>query len=363
MRGACLLVGILIVASETSTGQFSQRGEPIDTVQRSSDVSWLERIASSATFAKQVQGSSPVGIAKLLRGAAYARLGDIGTAESLAAVERIEQSMADTPLTPSTVALDVWPSVGWHMSDVEQTPLATTAGSDGTNYAVVIASLLGGRDFFLLSTRPPQNPQSWSRPKLLGPPPRPDGRPAASLTLRGPATLLLHVFGVEMQFALEEIERDSDGGGWTDLEEGRIGTNPHASDSDGDGIPDGRDVCPLYPAPGARADDDSATILQKAFFAAFALTGSRQMLYVTPSTPPVHFSGYGGPILFDRAIPRDGASGGVYVSWRIRDHNDTDAVVEITDWEGLLAAGGQDVFLKRVLGKWTVVAVKPTWVS
>jgi len=34
----------------------------------------------------------------------------------------------------------------------------------------------------------------------------------------------------------------------------------------------------------------------------------------------------------------------------------------VTDWEGLLAAGGQDVFLKKILGKWTVVSVKPTWV-
>ena len=363
MGRACVLVGFLAVSVGIAAGQSRPNRGPMDLVRQSTDVKWLERIASSAAFAQEVQRSSPIGMAKLLRGAAYARLGEIGTAESLAAVERIEQSMADTPLTPSTVALDVWPSVGWHMSDVEQTPIATATGPDGTTYAVVIASLLGGSDFFLLSARTPQNPQSWSRPKLLGPPPRRDGRAAASLTFRGPATLLLRAFGVEMQFALEEIERDSDGDGWTDLEEGRIGTNPHAADSDGDGIPDGRDVCPLYAAPGARAADDSATILQKAVFAAFALTGSRQMLYVTPSTPPVHFSGYGGPIVFDRAIPRDGSSGGVYVSWRIRDHNDTDAVVELTDWEGVLAAGGQNVFLKRVLGKWTVVAVKPTWVS
>jgi hypothetical protein len=335
----------------------------MDLVQQSTDIAWLERIASSAAFAREVQGSSPVGMAKLLRGAAYARLGDIATAESLAAVERIEQSMAETPLLPAKVALDVWPSVGWHMTDDEQRPLATAAAPDGTTYAVVIASLLGGTDLFLLSTRTPENPQSWSRPKLLGPPARPDVTRPAALTFRGAATLVLHAFGMEMQFALEEIERDSDGDGWTDLEEGRIGTNPHDTDSDGDGIPDGRDVCPLYAAPGAQASDDSATILQKAIFAALALTGSRQMLYVTPSTPRLHVTGYGGPIVFDRPIPKDGSSGGVYVSWKIREHTAFDAVVEVTDWEGVLAAGGQDVFLKKVLGQWVVVAVKPTWVS
>ena len=137
-----------------------------------------------------------------------------------------------------------------------------------------------------------------------------------------------------MQFALDDIERDSDGDGWTDIEEGRIGTNPHAPDSDGDGVPDGRDVCPLWPLPAATASDDNETILQRAVFAAFALTGSRQMLYVTPSTPRVHVRGYGGPIIFDRPLPSRGSSGGVYVSWRIRERSATDAVVEVTDWEG-----------------------------
>jgi len=335
----------------------------MDAVQRSSDVAWLERIATSAAFAQQIQATSPIGMAKLLRGAAYARLGELASAESFAAIDRIEQAIAETPLLPPTVPLGMWPAVGWHMSDSEQRPVATVEGPSGTTYGVLTASLLGGNDLFLISTRTPDDPESWSRPKLLGPLPRLEALRAASLIFRGAGTLVFRAVGVELQFSLEEVERDSDGDGWTDIEEARIGTNPHAVDTDGDGIPDGRDVCPLYEGSGPQASDDSATILQKAIFAAFVLTGSRQMLYVTPSTPRLHVSGYGGPILFDRAIPKDGPSGGVYVSWRIRDHTDADAVVEITDWEGLLAAGGQNVFLKKTLGKWVVVAVKPSWVS
>ena len=360
-QGAFLVA--LAFAANVGAVQLRVNRGPIDDVQRSTDVAWLERIASSADFARDLQRPSPIGMAKLLRGAAYARLGDIGTPDSLAAVERIERSMADASLTPSTVPLGEWPSVSWHVRDVDQIPLARAVAPDGTTYAIVIASLLGGVDFFLISTRTPDDPRSWSRPKLLGPAGRRATDRSASLEFRGPATLVLNASGVDMQFALEEIERDSDGDGWTDLEEGRIGTNPHASDSDGDGIPDGRDVCPLYALPPANLSDDNDTILQKAVFAAFALTGSRQMLYVTPSTPRVHIRGYGGPIIFDRAIPSGGSGGGVYVSWKIRDRKDADAVVEVTDWEGLLAAGGQDVFLKKVLGKWTVVAVKPTWIS
>jgi len=356
---------VLAITVDVGAGQLRVNRGPIDDVQRSTDVAWLERVASSGAFARDVQGRSPVGMAKLLRIAAYARLGDIGTAESLTAVERIERLLAEIPLTPQTVPLDRWTSVGWHVGDVDQRPLASVAAPDGTTYAVVSASLLGGFDFFLVSTRTPGDPQSWSRPKLLAPNPSTgrESRRDASLVFRGPATLVLQTGGSEMQFALEEIERDSDGDGWTDLEEGRIGTNPHAADTDGDGIPDGRDVCPLYPAPRAAAADENETILEKAVFAAFALTGSRQLLYVTPSTPRIHVRGYGGPVIFDRAIPRDGAGGGVYVSWRLRNRSGSGAAVELTDWEGLLAAGGQDVLLRKTLGKWTVVAVKPTWVS
>jgi hypothetical protein len=357
------LIVVLAGIANVSAVQFRVNRGPIDDVQRSTDIAWLERIALSAAFAQNVQRASPIGMAKLLRGVAYARLGDIGTAESLAAVERIEQAMADVPLTPATVPLGVWPSVSWHIRDVDQVPLARAAAPDGTTYAVVSGSLLGGIDLFLISTRTPDDSQSWSRPKLLGPSAGRDGTRSGSLAFRGPSTLTLETSGTELQFALDEIERDSDGDGWTDVEEGRIGTNPHAPDSDGDGIPDGRDVCPLYPSPQAGLFDDNDTILDKAVFAAFALTGSRQMLYVTPSTPRVHVRGYGGPIIFDRPLPSGGSTGGVYVSWRIRERTATDAVVELSDWEGLLAAGGQDVFLKKVLGKWTVVAVKATWVS
>ena len=353
----------LALTAHLVAGQQRISRRPIDDVQQSTDIAWLERIASSAAFAQEVQRASPIGMAKLLRGAAYARLGAIGTPESLAAVGRIEQSMADVPLTPSTVPLGIWPTVSWHMRDVDQVPMATAIAPDGTTFAVVAASLLGGFDLFLISTRTPGDPQSWSRPKLLGPAAQRERDRGASLAFRGPATLVFTTSGTEMQFALDDIERDSDGDGWTDVEEGRIGTNPHAPDSDGDGLPDGRDVCPLWPLPSATTLDDNEAILQRAVFAAFALTGSRQMLYVTPATPRVHVRGYGGPIIFDRPLPGSGSSGGVYVSWRIRERSAADAVVEVTDWEGLLAAGGQDVFLKKVLGRWTVVAVKATWVS
>src|SRR3954464_15599760 len=77
-------------------------------LERSNDLPWLEHIAASVDFARDAVNSARIGGPKALRVAAFARLGAIGTAESLAAVGRIEQSMAAASLTPPTVALDVW---------------------------------------------------------------------------------------------------------------------------------------------------------------------------------------------------------------------------------------------------------------
>jgi len=55
----------------------------------------------------------------------------------------------------------------------------------------------------------------------------------------------------------DELYRDSDGDGLTDLMEERIGTDPHKRDTDGDGIPDGRDGVPqvaLVARPSAEAE-------------------------------------------------------------------------------------------------------------
>jgi hypothetical protein len=364
MLAACAWVTLAAAAVALEQARPAIDRGPVTSVERSADVSWLERIAASAAFARDVQGRSPIGMPKALRVAAFARLGAIGTPESLSAMARVERELAAVPLTPPTVPLDVWPAVGWHVSDrdMRDGPHAAAAPQNGVTYAVVDGALLGGTDYFLISTRTPLDRESWSRPMLIAPVPRRARADRTTLVWRGPRTLVFTSDGETVQIAIDEIERDSDGDGWTDLEEGRIGTNPHNPDSDDDGIPDGRDVCPLYAAPAGA--DDSSMILQAAVFGAFALTGSRELLYVTPQTPRVHLAGYGGPVIYDRAIPKSGdGEGGTYVSWKITNKTSDDAIVQLTDWEGMLAAGGQDVSLKKIGGKWIVVAIRTSWVS
>jgi hypothetical protein len=80
----------------------------------------------------------------------------------------------------------------------------------------------------------------------------------------------------------------------------------------------------------------------------------------------VQVPGLAAPVLFNRPLdsgPRYDSPGGVFVSWKIVRKTATEATVEISDWEGPLAAGGQEIFLKRIDGEWVVIARQTTWIS
>src|SRR4029077_18406664 len=53
----------------------------------------------------------------------------------------------------------------WHFSDAELKPLAEAAGDDGTRYAIVLDSLMGDLDLFLVRTD--NSGAKRSRPKLI----------------------------------------------------------------------------------------------------------------------------------------------------------------------------------------------------
>jgi hypothetical protein len=356
--------GIAVTVGVAATTGGQPATPPVARVDASSDVAWLERIAASADAAREAQGQSRIGQPKQLRIAAYARLGALGTPASLAAIARVERVLAAQPLLPTAVTLGRWPAVGLHMSDSPALVLAQIIAPDAVTYAVVSAQLLGGHDFFLLATRTPHDPTTWSRPKLIAPAAPFRYGEATSLAWAGPRRLTFMVADRTMSVVIDDVDRDSDGDGWTDREEARLGTNPHDRDTDRDGIPDGRDVCPLFARPADNPADETGAIYQKAIFATFAMSGSRDLLYVRPGSPRMHVAGYGGPVLFDREIPVDGnGGGGTWVGWKIASRDATTASVEVSDWEGMLAAGGVDVQLRKIDGAWVVVSVRATWVS
>jgi hypothetical protein len=81
----------------------------------------------------------------------------------------------------------------------------------------------------------------------------------------------------------------------------------------------------------------------------------------------VHIWGYAGPVIYGEDVKSWGKKhqyGAVYVSWKIAQRiSDREVVVEITDYEGPLAAGGQNVRLRKVGDEWVVVERQPTWVA
>jgi hypothetical protein len=369
------------------------RGWPnpqVQTIEESTNVVWLESIANSLANAEKLHPTGRLGgHAKDFRTAAYARLGALGTADSLAAIERIEQSAKGQSITPKTFPLGVWTHPCWHFADAETVPLAQAKMEDGKTYAILSGYLLGGEDLFLISTATPENPASWSRPVLLpGQVLRSIREPrltAVSQELleftflqetprsrdimegtQDPGMTATNLGKQKLEIHLADVLRDTDKDGWTDIEEQRLGLDPNKPDTDGDGLADGMDPCPNFAPPKGAETNENAQILQRAVFATFGLSGSRYLLIAGPSaeripdptSEKIQVWGYLGPIIYREdtggSWRNDHGYGGIFVSWRVTRTGD-EAKVTLLDYEGALAGSSQYVLLKKIGDKWYVV--------
>ena len=146
-----------------------------------------------------------------------------------------------------------------------------------------------------------------------------------------------------------------------------LGLDPTRADSDGDGVNDAHDCSPLHAPAATEHQDTEAQILGQAVFAVFGLVESPWVLFAREGRArPFQAWGLSAPVLFERKVENDpakGGPGGVFVTWKVVMKSENEATVEISDWEGPLAAGGQEVLLRRLNGKWVVVARKTTWIS
>lgn len=344
-----------------------------EKIHSSNDVQWLEQVVSMTDGSPSFRLNES---AKTYRSQAYARLGALGTPESLRAVDRIEAAAKRWRPSDGNFRLGVMPHPGWHMSDRFLDANVKTE-QDGVTYAVFVDYLFGDMDLLLIAGKD----GSFSRPHLIPlklfrgmhdlalqsgetgkliltfiqdpPPPRAimegthdPGEPAPQL---GPR---------EVVISLADVLRDSDRDGLTDAEEKRLGLSPMTPDTDGDGIRDGDDTAPDF-APSTKQSDETV-ILQKAFFATFGISGSRFTLFATPGTPPIQPWGSRAHVLY-KIHPA--VYGAVSVGWKISQRTQSTATVELTDGEGPLAAGGVNVTLARKGGSWYVVDVTTTWVS
>jgi hypothetical protein len=393
MKTAAIVAAVLsLFATSAPVGNIpSQPGREASTlVAASTDVDWLGEIAKSADTATRLWRSGrPIGQPKDLRIQAYARLGELGTPESIGEQHRVEDALRGRPLIPSGASLNgTWPHPGWHMGDSTPIPVAQARGSDGRRWVLVPGDMLGEHQLFLLLCT---TDDACTRPKPVGPWSMRYTQVEATLVETAPGQMELALIPKGMvapsimdgtaplerpalpapekrSLVLTDIERDSDGDGWTDIEERTIGLNPDERDSDSDGIDDAHDGAPLFAPPRADAQKDDMDILQRAIFAAFGLSESRWVLFSRDEkVTRVQPWGLSAPVIFkDKPLKVDltkGGPGGVYVSWKIARKSDGEAVVDISDWEGPLAAGGQNIVLRRKQNQWVVVSRQTTWIS
>jgi hypothetical protein len=360
-----------------------------EQAESSEEVAKLELIASG-DGSDDTENTQIGASGKEHRSAAYIKLGAIGTKESLAAARRVEAKSKTTPMLPTTVPLGVWPHPMWHFGDAEIKPIASTKASDGTSYAIVNDDLLGDdTDLFLISTKTPGDRTSWTRPILI--PNRiyrgfhdpklvegksgellfsfTQGPPGPRNIMEGqlsPPKKSPHLGKQTWMLSLQVLLQDSDGDGWTDIEEERMGLDPKNRDSDGDGVPDGQDICPNYAPKKDESQDEEIQILQKAVFAEYGLSRSRALLLVEPESKRFQVWGYRGPILFLKerwTWGKQHPEGGIFVSWKIASKIEHDATVSLSDYEGPLAGSGVELHLHKYGNEWFVTEKGSGWIS
>jgi hypothetical protein len=120
-------------------------------VRNRTDVAWLERVVRGPDNVSEVQFMRQRNVSvNTVATAAFARLGELATPASLAAVRRIEEDFARaTNLTPATVTLGRWEHPAWHMSTGPVKPLVEVDTPVGW-VALVPGGLLGGQDLYLM---------------------------------------------------------------------------------------------------------------------------------------------------------------------------------------------------------------------
>jgi hypothetical protein len=371
------------VAAAERTSRQPDRNALMARLQ-SRDIAWLEAAAGDDITADR--DTPPNYSTGDTRRRAYVRLGQIGTAEALAALERIRAGARSWSMTPAVVPLGVWTHPAPHFGASRPRPLVTVDAADGTTYGLIAAALLGDTDLFLVS-RPPRG--EWSRPLLV------PGRffpdiDAPALTWAGPGVLSFSFIQRERPapasimrprlpnppqpafsgpqvrtIDIAAVSTDSDRDGWTDIEEERLTLDPRNPDTDDDGLMDGADPAPNHSARADREDDETL-VVREALFVTFGINRSRALIHVESGPKPVQVWGFRGPVIYgiDTARWRESHDlGYVQVSWSMSSLSADAAVVQIRDYEAALAAASYMVRLARIGTTWVVVEHRLTAIS
>jgi len=387
--------GTLPEALPPSLGQAARERAEIlqsftDRVHNGKDIGWLQQVAASDEFLRR-EWNAAVGtdqVPATLRSDAYVRLGALGTPDALAAVGRVEESVRGQSLLaePSLTGWS-WPAPVAGSTATRMIALnAITAGD--REYAAVLSDLYGPYAPFVLARS--RGDARWRRPRLAGAPVATAPSFEAIVTVqadtltiafrRRPSTSDMVPMPPAVTVPIAALDQDSDGDGWTDLEERALGMRPDRADSDGDGIADGVDSTPLYKAAPGEASDEEAQIISRALFAAYGTSGSRYAIFVAPGHRPVQLFGHSGPMFFDVTLPsRTGCGrgvaagvgagpcpairGGAQVTWTIGRPSPTEASVSFTNQAAAGFRSTALATLRKIGTQWIVVEYRVTSIN
>ncbi|MBS1703811.1 MAG: PQQ-like beta-propeller repeat protein [Armatimonadetes bacterium] len=169
-----------------------------------------------------------------------------------------------------------------------------------------------------------------------------------------------------------ELSKDSDHDGLTDLEEKRLGTDPHKADTDGDGDLDGVDP---WPNVAKRTLTEDEKVLAAAFEARYHDSDSEgpALFYGPKGMKPFEMPGRRGTVMWapennERwTLPLEmcyeQGIGLINVSPIQWNADKTIATVEISTAYGGLNGTGYQGVVKKFGDEWVVVEMGQTWVS
>jgi outer membrane protein assembly factor BamB len=319
-----------------------------------------------------------------LRFEAYVNLANTGGEEGLRAV--LAARNARTSLRPLAERVTDGLAGGGEMGAAKPKLLQERTDAQGRTWGLLQSGVLGDRgDLWLVEKVDGQ----WRNPLFTGvstsgvsrwvkpAPPEPTigGRKGEELAKGAWFDVLV---------ANEEIRRDADGDGLTDLVERRLSTDPAKADTDGDGDPDGVDPWPNAPR---RTLNDSERVLAAVFEARYHDDPSEgpALLMPPPGLTPFEMPGRRGPTLWSdpKAAPwthplerlyehgialvrfygqeeKNPTEANSVIQWNA---DRTTATVGISIYYGGLNGTGYEAVVRKFGDEWVVVSLKMAFVS
>ncbi|MBN1974322.1 MAG: HEAT repeat domain-containing protein [Sedimentisphaerales bacterium] len=295
---------------------------------------------------------------------ALTSLGKIGTEPAIEAIKKFESWSQRRFSQTHTFQMAGQENPIDHIGPLPTVTLAKTIDSNKRTWILIPLDRYGRLDLFLTSLK---EDDTWSELILLDIPGFPELGLLSETQWNIKCQLLIQndLAKIECNDKSYEVKisdqlKDEDKDGLPDIVETRLLTDSKNSDSDSDGVSDGKDSNPLTPK--HKETNDIIEIRQAAFSALFATSKSLNAIVVVDKDKftKQEYYGFSGPVLRASEVRRGFVN---VTSIDIKHQSETDATVTISDWEGGDSGSGHEAKLKKIHGKWVVVDFKMTWIS